>query len=74
MLMTTNTSEDTMKHTRISLEDTASRFLFAAEHHIPEIIASMTNELADARQQCQQITGMTWIDFTNMTQDKIHAN
>lgn len=61
-----------MKHTRISLEETASRFIFAAEH-APVMIAGMTQELKDAREQCEPITGMNWIDFTNMIQDQIHG-
>ena len=60
-------------HTRITLEQTATDFLFAAENNLPNMIAAMTDELDAARRQCEAITGLEWYEFVNNIQDKIHG-
>ena len=62
------------QHTRITLESTAQRVLFAAEFNQPDIIASMTDELTDAAAQCEQITGQNWTQFIATQQDMLRED
>lgn len=52
-----------MIHTSTSLESLADRFIFASKMNLHGQLLAMAEELADARAQCERITGGSWVYF-----------
>lgn len=52
-----------MKHTPITLEILADRFVFSAERGMVDDIHGMADELRDAAGQCKELTGEPWVAY-----------
>lgn len=52
-----------MKHTLITLESLADRFVFLAERGMVDDLHSMAGEVKDAVDQCKELTGEPWVAY-----------
>jgi hypothetical protein len=58
-----------MKHTILSLESLADRFIFAAERGLVDDLHGMAAEVKDAVDQCKDLVGEPWVAYLESRRD-----